>query len=248
MIIIKKLPIRSISRISLVGLFLYSSASIILAKEVNKENNAQVMVEFNAKQLQNKLHSIESFNKIDDKTQFIQLIIAVKKNTPTLSQWLTTKDNRQLLTWLIEQSENKNITLAKKSIEAMRFFIDINQAKIQLGKLTITKRPEIAISALTALANSSLQGKEIITLFKKQLKNANPEIVMASITGLVKRQKRDEMSWALKILKQKDSRIKNHFAQLIYNKNKKNFANVLQLLTKDPDPLVSNYVKELIKE
>lgn len=162
-----------------------------------------------------------------------------KKNHP---------ENRQLLSWLIEQSESDNVTLVVESINAMGSLLDIAQARLQLGKLHGAKNPLIAQSAFQVLANSSLDGMQIMQLLKKQLKSKNPAMVVTAISGLVKRQERDEMSWAIKILSHKSDFVRIRFAQIIANKDKKGFTNVLKMISKGTNSAVADYAKSLLSD
>ena len=154
--------------------------------------------------------------------------------------------NRRLLSWLIEHSEHADIALAAESIRAMATLIHIPQAKIQLGKLHVSSKPLIAQTALKVLADSSLQGKEITSLLKKQLKSQNTGVVVEAISGLMKRQERKDMTWALKILSHKSSYVKIRFARMIFEKDQQGFKNVLSMLSKDIDPSVASQAKKLL--
>ncbi|PCI72780.1 MAG: hypothetical protein COB38_03280 [Gammaproteobacteria bacterium] len=154
--------------------------------------------------------------------------------------------NRQILSWLIEQSENKDIRLATEAIRAMVSFLYIPQAKIQMGKLHASSNILVAQTALQVLADSTLTGKEILSLLKKQLKSESTGMVVAAMSGLIKRQERDDMSWALKIMRHKSTYVKVNFANLIFEKDPKAFANVLKMLSSDPNQIVANKVKKLI--
>ncbi|MCF6194891.1 MAG: HEAT repeat domain-containing protein, partial [Kangiellaceae bacterium] len=154
--------------------------------------------------------------------------------------------NRGLLSWLIEQSENEDVALASESIFAMSSLLYIPQAKIQLGKLHIHNNPLIAQTALQVLADSSLNGTEIVSLLKKQLKSSKPSMVVAAMSGLADRQKQDEMSWAVKILAHKNPFVKIRFAKIIAEKDLSGFSKVLGFLAKDPDQSVAKFAKSLI--
>jgi cyclophilin family peptidyl-prolyl cis-trans isomerase/HEAT repeat protein len=154
--------------------------------------------------------------------------------------------NRRLLSWLIEQSEHSDVGLATESIRAMGKLVHIPQAKIQLGKLQASKSTLISQTALRALAESNLQSREIKALFKKQLKSEHPGIVVEAIRGLLERQERQDMVWALKILSHKNTYVKIKFAQLIFAKDPKGFSNVISMLAKNSDPLVAEYAGKLL--
>ncbi|PHS16322.1 MAG: hypothetical protein COA86_11815 [Kangiella sp.] len=154
--------------------------------------------------------------------------------------------NRQILSWLIEQSEDEDIRLATEAIRAMVSFLYIPQAKIQMGKLHASSNILVAQTALQVLADSTLTGKEILSLLKKQLKSKNTGMVVSAMSGLIKRQERDDMSWALKIMQHTSTYVKVNFASLIFEKDPKVFANVLRMLSSDPNQIVANKVKELI--
>jgi len=156
--------------------------------------------------------------------------------------------NRQLLSWLIEQSNSADVALVAEAIQAMGSLLNIPQARLQIGKLHGSTNPLIAQSALQVLADSSLESMQLTQLLKKNLKNKRPSMVVAAMKGLIKRQQRDEMSWALKILAHKNSFVKIRFALLIAEKDKKGFHNVLSLLSKDIDPRVAKVAASLLKD
>jgi len=156
--------------------------------------------------------------------------------------------NRRLLTWLIEQSEQKDISLATEAIRAMKPLLYIPQAKIQLGKLIKNPNRLVAQTSLNVLADSSIKSGELIKLFKDQLKSDNLGMVVIAMSGLIDRQERDEMTWALKILSHKSNYVKIRFAQMISSKDKKGFTNVLKSLSKDTDPSVASFVNDLLEE
>ena len=174
----------------------------------------------------------------DNKRMLARLIGRITKN-PNLA-------DRALLSWLIEQSESEDLALASESIFAMSNLLYIPQAKIQLGKLHIHNNPLIAQTALQVLADSSLDGVEIISLLKKQLKSPKASMVVAAMSGLVDRQKQDEMSWAVKILAHKNPFVKIRFAKKIAEKDLSGFKTVLGFLAKDPDPSVAKFATSLI--
>jgi cyclophilin family peptidyl-prolyl cis-trans isomerase/HEAT repeat protein len=187
-------------------------------------------------------------------SQMTDLIISVKtlKNKRLVARLIgkivkkPDEANREILSWLIEQSKSNDIRLATEAIRAMVSFLYIPQAKIQLGKLHASSNILIAQTALQVLANSSLEGKDIINLFKKQLKSDNSGMVVAAMSGLIRRQVHDDMTWTLKILQHKDNYVKVNFANLIFNKDPKIFSNVLNMMSKDPNPIVANKVKRLL--
>lgn len=174
-----------------------------------------------------------------------------KKVLARLIGKVTQKDhpsNRQLLAWLIEQSNNPDVGLVVEAIQAMGSLLKIPQARLQLGKLHGSTNPLIAQSALQVLADSSLDSMQMTQLLKKNLKSNRPSMVAAAMKGLIKRQERDKMSWALKILTHKNSFVKIRFALLIADKDKKEFSNVLKMLSKDIDPKVARVAKNLLSE
>ena len=154
--------------------------------------------------------------------------------------------NRQLLSWLIEQSNSTDVALVVEAIQAMGSLLNIPQARLQIGKLHASTNPLIAQSALQVLADSSLESMQMTQLLKKNLKNKRPAMVVAAMTGLIKRQERDDMSWAIKILAHKNSFVKIRFALLIAEKDKQGFHNVLKLLSKDIDPKVAKVATSLL--
>lgn len=156
-------------------------------------------------------------------------------------------ENRALLSWLIEKSESNNVALASESIIAMGSLVDIPQTRIQLGKLHASPNPLIAQMALQVLANSSLEGMQIVNLLKNALKNERPSMIIAAISGLVKRQSKDEMTWAVKILAHENAFVRVNFAKIIAQKNKEKFRGLLTFQTKDPNEEVSNYARKILK-
>jgi len=156
--------------------------------------------------------------------------------------------NRGLLSWLIEQSESNDVALASESIMAMSNLLYIPQARIQLGKLHVNNNSLIAQTALEVLADSSLAGMQIMGLLKKQLKSAKPSMVVAAISGLVKRQKREKMTWAMKILAHENAYVKIRFAKIIAEKDRQGFSKVLGFLSKDPDQSVARFAHSLLQE
>jgi len=156
--------------------------------------------------------------------------------------------NRRLLTWLIEQTKQKDISLVTEAIHGMNPLLYIPQAKIQLGKLIKHPNKLVAQTALKMLADSNIKSGELIKLFKDQLKSEDLGMVVIAMSGLIERQERDEMTWALKILSHKNSYVKIQFAQMIAMKDKKAFTNTLKTLSRDADPAVIDFVKNLLDE
>jgi len=154
--------------------------------------------------------------------------------------------DRKLLSWLIEQSEQADVGLATEAIRSMGNFVYIPQSRIQLGKLSVANNRLIAQTALATLASSGLDARRLIKLLKNHLKSEYPVMVVTAMAGLIERQKREDMSWAFKILSNKNSFVKINFASLIYQKDKQGFANVIKLLSSDPDKSVSSYAKSLL--
>lgn len=173
----------------------------------------------------------------NNKKVLARLIGKVTKNTHSA--------NRGLLSWLIQQSEQQDIGLATEAIRAMGSMLYIPQAKIQLGKLHASSKILVAQTALKTLADSELTGKEINALLKKQLKSKNSGMVVEAMAGLIKRQQRDDMTWALKILGHHSSFVKIRFSKMIYDKDKEGFKNTLKMLSKDKDSKVANFAKQL---
>jgi cyclophilin family peptidyl-prolyl cis-trans isomerase len=155
--------------------------------------------------------------------------------------------NRRILSWLIEQSNQADIGLVCESIRSMSQFTNIAQAKIQLGKLQASANPLISQTALSTLAASPLEGREIMTLFKQQLKSDNSGIVVEAMNGLIQRQQRDDMTWALKIMNHPSRYVKVKFIQLIVEKDKPAFLNVIRRLAQDKDAVVSAYAKSVVE-
>ena len=153
--------------------------------------------------------------------------------------------NRRILSWLIEQSELTDVSLASESIRAMSQFTNIPQAKIQLGKLQASSNLVIAQTALRTLAESPLKGREIIALFKNQLKSENAGVVAEAMNGLITRQEQDDMTWALKIMSHSSRFVKVKFIQLIAAKDKDAFQNVIGRMAQDSDKIVADYATSI---
>lgn len=197
----------------------------------------KIQKQLNPAQLQRFIYLIKSTN---NKKMFARLIGKITKNKHLA--------NRKLLSWLIEHSEVADVSLATEATRAMETLLYIPQTQIQLGKLQASSNLQVAQTALQALANSSLSGLFIKNLLKKKLKSEHPALVVEAMSGLIKRQKREDMSWALKILTHKNAYVKIKFAQLIADKDKDGFKNVLIQLSKDKEPSVANYAKNLLSE
>ncbi len=195
----------------------------------------KIQKQINPAQLQRFMKLLKSTN---NKKMFARLIGKITKNSHLA--------NRRLLSWLIEQTQQDDVSLTTEAISAMATLIDIPQAKIQLGKLTDSKNQQIAQAALKVMADSSLTGMHINKVLKHQLKNANPGMVVEAMSGLIQRQKREDMTWAFKILSHKSTYVRIKFAQMIAEKDKDGFKNVIAMLSKDKDELVSKYAKSLL--
>jgi len=191
--------------------------------------------QLNPAQLQRFIELIKSTN---NKKIFARLIGKITKNKHLA--------NRKLLSWLIEHSEAQDISLATEATRAMGTLLYIPQAQIQLGKLQVSSNLQVAQTALQTLSNSSLKGLFINNLLKKQLKSEHAALVVEAMAGLIKRQKREDMTWALKILAHKNTYVKIKFAQLIAEKDKEGFKNVLSRLSKDNEQAVANYAKQFL--
>jgi len=195
----------------------------------------KIQKQLNPAQLQRFIYLIKSTS---NKKIFARLIGKIAKNKHLA--------NRKLLSWLIEHSESADVSLATEATRAMGALLYIPQAQIQLGKLHASSNLQVAQTALQTLANSSLDGLFIKNLLKKQLKSEHPALVVEAMSGLIKRQKRDEMTWALKILSHKNAYIKIKFAQLIAEKDKEAFKNVLTMLSKDKESAVADYAAQIL--
>ncbi|WP_196138652.1 peptidylprolyl isomerase [Aliikangiella sp. G2MR2-5] len=154
--------------------------------------------------------------------------------------------NRELLAWLIEQTENGNLNERIAAIGAMRNMLDIPQALIQLGKLQASEHPLIAQTALNVLASSEQKDANLISLFKNQLKSEQDAMVVEALKGLVKRQTKNEMSWVVKLFKHPSAYVKIQLLTLLNNKKEEDFSNLIQFFSGDPDPRVSKFAKSLL--
>ncbi len=156
--------------------------------------------------------------------------------------------NRALLAWLIENSESTHQGTSLESIRALRNFLNLNlpQALIQIGKLQISSKPIIAQTALKTLADSELNTDEVIRLLKSKLKHNNPAMVVEAMSGLIKRNSKEEMSWIVKLFQHKNAFVKIRLISLLRKKSKTEFNNLIKFLTQDPDPQVSQYAQRVI--
>ncbi|TQV85321.1 peptidylprolyl isomerase [Aliikangiella coralliicola] len=155
--------------------------------------------------------------------------------------------NRELLAWAIEQSESSDLGVQLESTRILGNLVQFPQALIQLGKLHISPNPVVAQTALKVLADSELNTKEVLQLFKKQLKSKTPSMVVEAISGMVKRQKKEEMSWIVNLFGHPSPYVKIRLLDMLKNKPDSNFDNLIKHFTKDPEQEVSRYAKRLLK-
>lgn len=154
-------------------------------------------------------------------------------------------DNRALLAWVIEKSEDRHIGVQLEAIRALKNLLNVPQAQIQIGKLHASKTPIIAQTSLNVIANSTLNTKEAIDLLKKQLKSPNSAMVVDAISGLIKRQEKEEMSWVVKLFPHPDPYVKINLMSLLKQKSENDYANLIRFFTQDPQKEVSQYAQRL---
>lgn len=156
--------------------------------------------------------------------------------------------NRELLTWVIEQSESSNLPIKLSAIYAYKNLTDIPQTLIQLGKLQADKNPIVAHTALNTLAISELNSEHLIKLLKNQLKNKNDAMVVEAIGGLIKRQDKEKMSWVVKLFPHPSSYVKISLINKLFTKSKTDFENLIRHFTQDPNQEVANYAKQKLAQ
>lgn len=171
-------------------------------------------------------------------TYLARLIGKVTVNTHT--------SNRALLAWLIETSESDNLSIKLEAIHALKNLINIPQTQIQLGKLHISANPIVAQTALKVIADSELNNRNVTNLLKKQLKSKTPAMVVEAMSGLIKRQNKDDMTWVMKLINHPDSYVKISLMALLKNKPDSNFDNLYRLFSKSPDKKTSQYAQSLL--
>ncbi len=128
----------------------------------------------------------------------------------------------------------------------MQHMMKFPQSLVQLGKMQAAKDPIIAQTALKVLADSDNNSRNIISLLKRQLQNGQDAIVVEAMRGLIKRQKKDEMSWVLNMHQHKSAYVKIQLMHLLREKSKTDFNNFIQFLSQDPNPKVSMQAKRLL--
>ncbi len=154
--------------------------------------------------------------------------------------------NRELLAWLIEQSNKASLSEQIEAIRGMKNMMKFPQSLVQLGKLQASSNPIVAQTALNVLATSDNNSFNLISLLKGKLKSDKETLVVEAMRGLIKRQPKDKMSWVLKLLKHPSSYVKIQLMALLKQKESENFTNVFKLMAQDPSPSVSHYAKTLI--
>ncbi|MDH5629376.1 MAG: peptidylprolyl isomerase [Gammaproteobacteria bacterium] len=157
-------------------------------------------------------------------------------------------ENREILAWILPKAESKNLGIKVEAARAMINLVDFTQTQIQLGKMQGSDHPIISQTALKVLADSDLNDGHVIRLFKDQLKHKNPAMVVEAINGLIKRQKKDDMSWGLKIFQHPSDYVKIKYMQALSNLKDEDFSNLFNLFAKAPQPAVSKYAKSLLTD
>lgn len=160
-------------------------------------------------------------------------------------------ENRALLAWLVEQSEHPglepiNLNLQIAATNAMKYLLDMPQAQMQIGKLTVSNHPVIAQTALKVLVDSTLNTSESVKLLQAQLTHANPAMLVDAISGLVRRQSMDEMSWVVKLFAHNSAYVKINLLKMLHEKSANDFTNLIKHFSQDPNPAVSRYASNLL--
>jgi cyclophilin family peptidyl-prolyl cis-trans isomerase len=165
------------------------------------------------------------------------------------------KANRALLAWAIEHSESQNLGVQLGATRALKNFLHTPQALIQIGKLHISFNPIVAQTALNVIASSAQNTPEIVKLLEKQLKHETPAMVVEAMTGLIKRQRKEDMTWVLQFFNHKNDYVKIQLIALLKNKSKQknedgskpdNFDNVIKMFSHSPNQAVSQFAKSLL--
>lgn len=156
--------------------------------------------------------------------------------------------NRELLAWVIEKSESDDLGLQLEAIRAYQNYVEFPQALIQLGKLQASSNPIVAQTALSTLANSELESDEIIRLLKGKLKSDSPALVVEAISGLVKRQTKDQMSWVVKLFNHPNTWVKINLISLLKNKSDTEFDNLIKFFSKDSNRIVAEYAQKQLQK
>ncbi|WP_444995476.1 peptidylprolyl isomerase [Aliikangiella sp. IMCC44359] len=154
------------------------------------------------------------------------------------------KANRALLAWLIEQTESTHLYLSLEATRNLGNLLHYPQTLIQLGKLHVSSNELLAHTALKVLATSDLKTDNVTKLLKKQLKNNNPAMVVEALTGLIKRQSKDDMSWVVKLFKHPSAFVKIQLISQLKAKSETEFNNVIKFLTQDPNKAVAKLAME----
>lgn len=148
---------------------------------------------------------------------------------------------RELLAWVIEKSESDHLGVQLEAIRALQHFIEVPQTLIQLGKFQAASDPIVAQTALSVLANSELESEEIIKLLKNKLKSESPALVVEAISGLIKRQTKEQMSWVVQLFNHPNTWVKINLISLLKSKSESEFDNLIKFLSKDPNKTVAEY-------
>ncbi|MDH5631239.1 MAG: peptidylprolyl isomerase, partial [Gammaproteobacteria bacterium] len=157
-------------------------------------------------------------------------------------------ENREILAWILPKAESKNLGIKVEAARAMINLVDFTQTQIQLGKMQGSDHPIISQTALKVLADSDLNDGHVIRLFKDQLKHKNPAMVVEAINGLIKRQKKDEMTWGSKILKHDSDYVKIKFMQNLAGIKGEDYTNLFKYIEKNSQPEASQYAKNLLNK
>ena len=155
-------------------------------------------------------------------------------------------NNRELLAWLIEQSDNGSLGEQVEAIRGMRHMMKFPQSLVQLGKMQASSNLILAQTALNVLATSDNESMNIVSLLKTKLKSPHDALVVEAMRGLVKRQNKDQMSWVVKFFHHNSPYVKIQLMGLLREKSKDDFKNVISFFSNDPNPRVMAQAKRLL--
>ena len=157
-------------------------------------------------------------------------------------------NNRELLAWLIEQSEKGTLGEKIEALRGMRHMMKFPQSLVQLGKMQASENPIIAQAALNVLATSDNNSMNIVSLLKGKLKSQHETLVVEAMRGLIKRQNKDQMSWVVKLFQHPSTYVKIQLMSLLREKSETDYENVIKFFTKDPDQRVSVQANRLLSK
>jgi cyclophilin family peptidyl-prolyl cis-trans isomerase/HEAT repeat protein len=179
-----------------------------------------------------------------------------KKMSPLSAIYLTrligkiskedSSNNREILSWLIAQSDNGSQGEQIEALRGMRNMMKYPQSLVQLGKMQASSNLILAQTALNVLANSDNNSRNLVSLLKSKLKSPHDALVVEAMRGLIKRQNKDKMSWVMNFFRHKSAYVKIQLMGLLHEKSKEEFNNFIKFLSQDPNPRVSTQAKRLL--